>query len=475
VAQPKRTPVAPPPPAEPQQLVRRLGPLDAAAIIVSNVIGGGILFTPPQVAAAVPNPYLFLGTWLAGGLLAFAGAMAYAELAALRPRAGGEYVYLRAAFGKLAAFLTGWTSFVAGFSGAIAASAVVLAFYVGRFIPAANDATPLFVVPLPFVPLTFSRQAFVALAAIGLMAWIHLRGVGPGRLVMNVLAGLKVSALLIFIALGLTLGAGSASNLVQSAGPAAGGAWLLALIPVMFTYAGWNAAAYVAEEIHDPGRNVPRALALGTLAVVAIYFLLNLLFLYVLPVGELAKVQGSVLDVIADRLLGIRAGDIMGIVSIVSIAASISAMTFAGPRVYYAMARDGLFFRGAAKVHPTYKTPATSIIAQALWSGLLVLSGGANALTTYTGFAVVLFAGFAVLSLFVLRQQEPNAPRPFRAWGYPLAPAIFTVASLAIVLNALWNDLIVPIQTSAAWGPSAAGLIIIGLGIPLFYFFNSRK
>ena len=476
MAQPKRTPVVPPPaPAEPQQLARRLGPLDAAAIIVSNVIGGGILFTPPQVAAAVPNPYMFLGTWVAGGLLAFAGAMAYAELAALRPRAGGEYVYLRAAFGRLAAFLTGWTSFVAGFSGAIAASAVVLAFYVGRFIPAANDATPLFVIPLPFVPLTFSRQALVALAAIGLMAWIHLRGVGPGRLVMNILAGLKVSALLIFIALGFSLGAGAGSNLVQSAGPASGGAWLLALIPVMFTYAGWNAAAYVAEEIHDPGRNVPRALALGTLAVVAIYFLLNLLFLYVLPVGELAKVQGSVLDIIADRLLGIRAGDIMGIVSIVSIAASISAMTFAGPRVYYAMARDGLFFRGAGTVHPKYQTPATSIVAQAVWSGLLVLSGGANALTTYTGFAVVLFAGFAVLSLFVLRRQEPNAPRPFRAWGYPFAPAIFTIASLAIVLNALWNDLLVPIQTGGAWGPSAVGLIIIGLGIPLFYFFNRRK
>jgi len=452
-------------------LQRRLGPLDAAAIIVSNVIGGGILFTPPQVAAAVPNPYLFLATWLAGGLLAFAGAMAYSELAALRPRAGGEYVYLRAAFGRLAAFLTGWTSFVAGFSGAIAASAVVLAFYVGRFIPAANDSTPLFVVPIPFVPLTFSRQSIVALSAIAAMAWIHLRGVGPGRLVMNVLAALKVSALLIFIALGFTLGAGSPANLAQTGGAASSGAWLLALIPVMFTYAGWNAAAYVAEEIHDPGRNVPRALALGTLAVVAIYFLLNLLFLYVLPVAELAQVKGSVLDVIADRLLGVSAGNIMGIVSIVSIAASISAMTFAGPRVYYAMARDGLFFRRAGEVHPRYRTPATAIIAQAVWSGLLVLSGGADALTSYTGFAVVLFAGVAVVSLFVLRQQEPDAPRPFKAWGYPFAPGIFAIASVAIVLNALWKDLVVPIQTSAAWGPSAYGLIIIGLGVPLYYFF----
>ena len=456
-------------------LARRLGPFDAAAIIVSNVIGGGILFTPPQVAASVPNPVLFLGTWIAGGLLAFAGAMAYAELAALRPRAGGEYVYLRAAYGKLAAFLTGWTSFVAGFSGAVAVSAVILSDYLGRFVPAAKDTTPIFTVPIPFVPLTVSRQAIIALAAIAIMSLIHLRGVGPGRLVTNVLAGLKVSALLIFIALGFSIGAGSTAHYTQSAGSVSGAAWLLALIPVLFTYSGWNAAAYVAEEVRTPERNVPLALAMGTLAVIGVYFLLNLLFLYVLPVDQLAAVRGSVLDVIADRLLGARAGDVMGIVSIVSIAASISAMVFAGPRVYYAMARDGLFFRGAARIHPRYHTPATSIIAQAVWSSMLVLSGSAQALTTYTGFSVVLFAGIAVASLFVLRAREPHAPRPFKAWGYPFAPAVFTIASALIVLNALWTDLVVPISTGTPWGPAAAGLIVIGLGVPIYLFFSRRK
>ena len=469
-------PVAePPPPASQPTLERRLGPLDAAAIIVSNVIGGGILFTPPQVAASVPSPWWFLSTWAVGGALAFAGAMAYAELAALRPRAGGEYVYLRAAFGRVAAFLTGWTSFIAGFSGAIAATSVILAAYVGRFIPAANDATPLFVVPLPFVPLTFSRRAAMALCAIGLMTWIHVRGVGPGRFITNLLASLKVSALLIFIALGLTIGAGSGSNLVQAAGPVAGSAWLLALIPVMFTYSGWNAAAYVAEEIRDPGRNVPRALAIGTLAVVTIYVLLNLLFLYVMPVGQLAAVKGSVLDVVADRLLGPRAGDIMAVVSIVSIAASISAMVFAGPRVYYAMARDGVFFKSAARIHPRFHTPAVSIVGQSIWSGLLVLSGSADTLTTYTGFSVVLFAGVAVLSLFVLRLREPDAPRPFKAIGFPVAPAIFALASALIVCNALYSDLVVPIRHGTAWGPAAAGLIVIGLGLPVYLVFRRRS
>jgi APA family basic amino acid/polyamine antiporter len=458
----------------PTSLERRLGPYDAAAIIVSNVIGGGILFTPPQVAASVPDPWWFLGIWLAGGALAFAGAMAYAELAALRPRAGGEYVYLQAAFGRLAAFLTGWTSFVAGFAGAIAASATVLAFYLGRFVPWASIDTPYLRVPLGVVTLTVSPQTITALLAIWLMAFVHLRGVGPGRFVSNLLAVLKVGALLLFIVLGLAFGTGTAANLGVSAGPVMPGSWLFALIPVMFTFSGWNAAAYVAEEIRDPGRNVPKALAVGTLAVIAIYALLNLLYLFVLPVGELAQVRGSVLDVIAERLLGTAAGNIMGIVSVISLLASISAMTFAGPRVYYAMARDGLFFRPASEVHPTYKTPALSIVAQSLWATVLVLTGSAETLTTYTGFAVVLFAGVAVTALFVLRASEPNAPRPFKALGYPIAPAVFAITSLLIVANALWTDLVTPLLSGTPLGPSAAGLVVIALGLPLYWWF-SRK
>jgi APA family basic amino acid/polyamine antiporter len=446
------------------QLERRLGPLDAAAIIVANVIGGGILFTPPQVAASVPNAIWFLGAWIAGGALAFAGAMAYAELAALRPRAGGEYVYLNAAFGRLAAFLTGWTSFVAGFTGAIAASAIVITFYLQRFIPGAADSTPFFVVPVPYVPLTFSRQTLVALCAIALMAWIHVRGVGPGRITGNVLAALKVSALLMFIALGFSIGSGSAANLTASAGPVIWSSWLLALIPVMFTYSGWNAAGYIAEEIRDPGRNVPKAFALGTAAVIVIYLSLNALYLYVLPVADLAQVKGSVLDIVADRLLGARAGDIMGIVSIISLAASISAMTFAGPRVYYAMARDGLFFDAAARVHSRYKTPAAAIVAQAVWAGLLVLSGSADALTNYTGFAIVLFAGIAVTALFVLRMREPSAPRPFKAIGYPVAPAMFIIACALIVANGIYSR---P-------GPTGAGLLVIVAGIPLYIWLTRR-
>ena len=443
-------------------LKRRLGPYDAAAIIVSNVIGGGILFFSPGIAASVPSPWPFLAVWATGGALAFAGAMAYAELAVMRPKAGGEYVYLDAAFGRPAAFLTGWTSFVAGFSGAIATTAMIFAFYLVRFMPEGTvTSEPWFVVPLPWIPLTFSAQTLVAIAVIALMAAIHIRGVGPGRIVGNILAALKVTALLLFIAVGLSFGTGSSANLQASAGPVAATSWLLALVPVMFAYSGWNAASYVAEEIRDPSRNVPIALAVGTAAVIVIYVLLNVLYLYVLPIGELASVQGSVLDVVAERLLGARAGDIMGVVSLISLAASISAMTIAGPRVYYAMARDGVFLPAAAEIHPRYQTPAKSIIAQSVWSVLLVLSGSADALGRYTGFAVVLFAGVAVIALFVLRAREPNTPRAFKALGYPIVPGIFAVASVLIVLNALVRD---P-------RTSGAGLLVMAAGIPLYLWF----
>lgn len=443
-------------------LHRRLGPLDAAAIVISNVIGGGIFFVPILVAQYVPTPWLMLGVWLVGGALAFAGAMAYAELAALRPRAGGEYVYLREAFGPLAAFLTGWTSFIAGFSGAIAASSVALADYVGRFIPAAGDRTPLFTIPIPAVPLVVSRQSVVALSAVAVLCVIHIRGLGPGRLLQNILAGAKVAALVIFVALGFGLGQGDFGHLAESA-PVAPAGFLMALIPVMFAYSGWNAASYVAEEIRDPGRNVPKALGIGTAAVVAIYLLLNLLYLYAMPRADLAGLMGArLIDIVAERLFGFVAANLIALFTIISLAASISAMVLAGPRVYFAMARDGIFFPAAGRVHPRYRTPVVAIVAQGIWSGVLILSGTLSQLVSYTGFAVVLFAAVAVLALFVLRARHPEEPRPFRAWGYPVAPALFIVMGAAMLANAIWRS---PRD-------SAVGLAVIALGLPLMFWFK---
>ena len=450
-------------PSTPAALEARLGPLDAAAIVVSNVVGGGIFFVPQIVAGLVPHPWALFGVWVLGGLLSLAGAMAYAELAASRPRAGGEYVYLGEAFGRLPAFLTGWTSFVAGFSGAIAASAVGLAEYVGRFVPAAGDPTPLLTVPLPLVPLVVSRKGLVAIAAIVLLALVHVRGLGPGRIVQNTLAVLKVTGLLAFVALGLSFGHGTTTNLATAEAPTTATGVLLALVPIMFCYSGWNAAAYVAEEVRDPGRNVPRALALGTASVTLIYLALNVLFVYAFPVSELGGLRGGLLGSTSDRLFTFGLADWIAAFTIVSIAASISAMTIAGPRVYFAMARDGLFFARAAHVHPRFRTPARSIAAQALWSAVLVLSGTLSQLLSYTGFAVVLFSGVAVASLFVLRWRDGRVDRPFSTWGYPVAPAVFVLAAAVLVLN----------EIVSRPGSAFAGLGIMAAGIPVYWWIRA--
>ena len=448
------------------QLARRLGPVDGAAIVVSNVIGSGIFIVPAFVAQGVPDARWMLSVWLAGGLLAFAGAMAYAELATLKPRAGGEYVYLRDAFGPVAGFLTGWTSFVAGFSGAIAASAVGLASYLARFLPAAGDTTPLVQAALGPLTLTLSPQSVVALAAIAGFSAVHVVGLGPGRIVQNVLAALKVLVLVAFVAFGFAIGMGSPANFAGGggAGVVTPSSWVLALIPVMFSYAGWNAAAYVAGEIRDPGRNVPLALGIGTVTVVVLYLLLNTLYVYALPVAELASVDVRVVDAAAERLFGAVIAAPLAAASVVMIAASISAMVLAGPRVYYAMARDGQFFARLGRVHPRFRTPVAAIVAQSVWAGVLVLTGTFEQLVAYTGFAVVLFAGVAVTALFVLRRRDPLAPRPFRAWGYPAAPFVFVAASALMVGNAIWRD---P-------GTSAAGLLVIAAGVPVHLFFRRR-
>jgi APA family basic amino acid/polyamine antiporter len=204
---------------------------------------------------------------------------------------------------------------------------------------------------------------------------------------------------------------------------------------------------------------------MGTIGVIIIYALLNLLYLYAIPVGELAAVKGSVFDFIGERMLGARAGNILAVVAIISLAAGINAWTFAGPRIYYAMARDGVFFPAAARVHPKFKTPHTSIVAQALWTSILILTGSLDALANYVGFAIILFAGIAVAAVFVLRAREPNAPRPYKTLGYPIAPAIFVLTSLAIVLNALYRD---PRQFGL-------GLLVIASGIPLYVWLTRRR
>jgi basic amino acid/polyamine antiporter, APA family len=317
-------------------------------------------------------------------------------------------------------------------------------------------------VPLPLVPLIISPKSLVSMSAIALLTFAHVGGLGPGRLVQNILATGKVVALVFFLVVGFTAGTGSAANLTV-AGAVEPNRFLLALIPVMFAYSGWNAASYVAEEIRSPGRNVPIALGLGTLMVIAIYMGLNALYLYALGPDGLSNVMGTLVDTVAERLFGFVAASVIATFTIVSLSASISAMILVGPRVYFAMARDGVFFEAMGRVHPRFHAPTVAIIAQAIWSGVLVLSGNLSQLVSYTGFAIVLFSGIAVSSVFVLRRRHPDLERPFRAWGYPWAPGLFIVASGAMVVNELWRN---PLT-------SLAGVALIAAGIPV-YWMNRR-
>jgi len=406
-------------------LDRRLGLVDAAAIVIANVVGVGIFTTPGFVATIVPNAYAILGVWVAGGALAFFGALAYAELAARRPLAGGEYVYLRESFGNVAAFLTGWTSFVAGFSGAIAAGAMGVTVYADRFVPGV------------------ANSKVVAIVVIALLAAIHARGVGPGRTLQRALTAIKVAGLVAFVAVAGALG-DHAITAPPVAEPVPLSALLLAMIPVMFSYSGWNAAAYIAEEVREPARNVPLGLSIGTAAVVTLYVLIGV-----------SHVPGMA----AHHLLTDATGSLFNALAVVIVLSSLSAMTLAGPRVYFAMARDGAFFRAAARVHPLYRTPATAIVGQAAWSALLVLSGTFEQLLVYTGFAIVLFSGLAVLSLFFVHRRAQDVPR-LTACGYPWAPAVFCMASFSITVNAIVS----------APGPTLAGLGIMAAGLPIYWW-----
>jgi len=420
----------------------------------------GIFITPGFIATLLPNRAAILGVWALGGALALFGALAYAELAARQPEAGGEYVYLREAFGGLAAFLTGWTSFVAGFSGAIAAGGVGVAAYLDRLIPGVGNVTPIASAHIGPLSVALSVRALVAIAVIMALALVQMRGVALGRVLQNSLTVLKVSALLVFAAVGFLVTRVSGQPAFASDVPVRATSWLLALVPVMFSYSGWNAAVYVAEEIREPIKNVPRALLIGTVGTVALYLALNALYLHVVPQAQFGATVG---EVAAERLFGAAAGVLFSVVAVVILLSSLSAMTTAGPRVYFAMARDGAFVPAAARVHPRFRTPAVAIIAQAVWSSLLVLSGTFEQLLTYTGFGVILFSALAVLSLF-LSAARPPRPRCFAHWGYPWAPGLFCLVGFAIVINTIVE----------APGVASAGLGVMAAGVPIYWWVKRR-
>jgi len=412
-------------------LRRELTVTNGAAIVVANMIGSGIFGITGFLAGDLGRPDLVLGIWLAGALVALAGCLCYSELAINLPRSGGEYVYLREAWGPAWGFVSGWISFFAGFAAPIAAAALLFSEYLAHFFPALSPSSP--------AGLTFFSQwihtgsgNLLAVGVVAVFAVTNILGVRFAGKVQNLLTGLKIGILGAFLALAFLVGKGSASHFeavaVRTSHHSLGAQFAVSLIFVMFAYSGWNAAAYVAEEMKSPEHALPASLVAGTLIVAAFYFALNVAFIYALPLEAMKGIERIGAGA-ATALFGGKGGDFFSAVMAVGLLSTVNAMMIVGPRVYYAMAQDGCFFPGAARVDSRWGTPVQAILWQSLASALMILTGSFESLLYYMGFALVLFAALAVVGMVRLRKRPGWRQLGAASWAYPLVPAVFVGAS----------------------------------------------
>lgn len=443
------------------ELARRVGLISASCVIIADMVGSGIFTTSGFIMQILGNAWWLLACWLIGGAITLTGAMSYGELGARLPRAGGEYIFLRESFGPLWAFLSGWVSLVVGFSAPIAAAAVAAAGYLLHAIPSAPKE-PLFSAG----GLTVSVETLLALAFLAAFTLLHTRRLGIGLGVQNALTLFKILVLLTLILAGLWLwpDASSWSSMTFS-GPQApsAGAVATALVFISFAYTGFNAAAYLGGEIKNPGRNLPRALLLGTGLVALLYVLLNIAYLAALGPEGMPGVK-EIAALAAEALLGPWVGKALSVAFSICLLSTLGAMILAGPRVYYAMARDGLFLGALGRIDPCSGVPSNAIWLQSGIAAVMILSASFQALLFYIGFTLSLIAALAVAGLFVLRRKDPSPP-PFKVPGYPVTPLVFIAANLAMVVFSLadnpWRGL-----------PSA---ITLAMGLLLYWYFKRRK
>lgn len=448
------------------ELKRQIGLFSAVMLIAGDMIGTGIFISTGAIAETLPTPGGVLLVWLFGGLLALAGALTCAELSASLPYAGGDYIYIREAYGRVMGFLSGWSSFLVTFSGAIAFLSVILSGFVAFFIPALDSKEILFSIPLPWIPISATAGTLFSIAVVLLISGLHCLGVKQGTTTQNVLTIFKIGALLGIIVFGVLFGSGNSSHFTplfdweKIGNPNVFGA---AFIPVIFAYSGWNAVTYIAGEIKDPDKNLPRALLYGVSLVIVLYLAINAVYIYAVPVTEM-KGALRMSEVATTALFGYKTSALITAIITISILGALNVVTMIGPRIYYAMAKDGVFFRALTYVHPKFGTPTKAILLQAAWSCLLILTNTWGTLFTYVSVVITLFSAFTVGSVIVLRMKRPDLKRPYRLWGYPIVPLLFVLIHLWIVYGSVHEK---PKE-------SLIGLIIVCLGIPVYLFWKSR-
>lgn len=431
---------------------RRLTLFDATMIVVSGIIGSGIFINPYVVARAVGTPFLILAVWIAGGAIALLGAWVFAELSTVLPRVGGQYAFFREAFHPMVAFLYGWGLLLIVQSGATAAVAMAFAEYVSRLVA---------------LPPGLTR--WLAAAILLGVAAFHALGIKPGAVLLNVITFSKTVALaaLIVGAFVLTRDSGLDFEPLRPAdlqGLPLLSAFLAGLVPAMFAYAGWQNLNYVAEEVKDPVRTLPRAILIGVFCVIAVYISANVAYVHVLSAPALAATQTPAADV-AERLAGETGARVISLLIVISTFGFMNLALLGAPRVYYAMAADGLFFKSLARLSPRFRAPTAAILLQGGLAAAYALANTYDRLLAYAAFADWIFFAFSGAALIVLRRKLPSAPRPFPTPAYPLVPLLFTLVGVGIVINIFFFDL-----RNALMG---TGIFL--LGIPVYFFWRTTR
>lgn len=451
------------------ELKRGLNLLDATTIVIGSMIGSGIFIAPSLMAGYLQTPGLIILLWIVGGVLTVFGGLSYAELAAAMPRAGGQYVFLREAYGPIWAFLYGWTLFLVIQTGFIAAVGVAFAKYLGVFIPAFSENNMIVSVGA----YTVNSAQVVAIVSIIALTVINIFGVRLGAIVQNIFTISKLAALALLIGLSLAIGNGSFSNFTPILTPIVPealkmtffAAFAVAMSKALFAYDAWNSVTFTAEETKDPHRNLPRALVLGTAIVAVVYILANTAYLYIVPIGQMANVPDNrIAAEVAQRVMGAGGLVFITVAILISTFGCNNGLILSGPRVYYAMAKDKLFFEGVKNIHPEYRTPVTSLVYQCVWSCVLTLTGTYSDLLTYTAFASLLFNVVTVAAVFVLRKNLPTMERPYKVWGYPVVPMMYILVALFFIVYIFVGDV----------RNSGLGLAIILTGVPVYFYWRRK-
>jgi basic amino acid/polyamine antiporter, APA family len=426
----------------PAELPRKLGLFDSAAIVVGTIIGAGIFLVPTLVARSLPSAPWIVAAWVFTGVLSFFGALAYAELGAMIPATGGQYVFLREAWGPLFGFLCGWTYFFVVLSAAIAWLAINFATYLGYFVPLG--------------PVTAKAVAVALLAAF---AMVNYRGVRAGAALQNTFTAIKVGALAVLI--GAAFFGAHATPAAGASGPVTLSGFGAAMISCVLTYDGWVALSFMAGEVKNPKRNLPLALALGVAAAIAIYVLIVVAYVRVLSVTEIAGAE-RVGALTAERVLGAAGGKFVAFAILMSILGGINGWSMTAPRIFFAQARDGLFFRRFAAVHPRFETPHFSIVVFCAWSALIAVTGTYENLAAYAMFAAWVFYALTSVGVIVLRRTQPDRPRPYRMTGYPVTLVVFALVAVGFVVNTF----------IAQPGPAIIGSLFILSGVPAYFLWK---